>query len=69
MTPIVSRRVLCGSGIVFEPVFRGEPGYGLVGVAGDLGERVIEAVEGFDAEAASFDQCAEDGAGRIWRGR
>ena len=48
---------------VFEPVFRGELGDGLVGVVGDLGQHVLEVVEGIDAPlAAGLDDGEEDGA-------
>ena len=48
---------------VFEPVFRGELGDGLVGVVGDLGQHVLEVVEGIDAPlAAGLNDGEEDGA-------
>ncbi len=48
---------------VFEPVFRGELGDGLVGVVGDLGQHVLEVVERIDAPlAAGLDDGEEDGA-------
>ena len=47
----------------FEPVFRGELGDGLVGVSGDLRQRVLEVVEGIDDEVpAGFNEGEEDGA-------
>ena len=48
---------------VFEAVFRGELGDGLVGVVGDLGQHILEVVEGIDAPlAAGLDNGEEDGA-------
>ena len=48
---------------VFEPAVRGELGDGLVGVGGDLGQHVLEVVEGIDAPvAAGLDDGEEDGA-------
>ena len=47
---------------VFEPVFRGELGDGLVGMVGDLGQHVLEVVEGIDAPlAAGLNDGEEDG--------
>jgi hypothetical protein len=43
------------------PVFRGELGDGFVGVVGDLGQHVLEVVEGIDAPvAAGLDDGEED---------
>lgn len=48
---------------VFEPVFRGELGDSLLGVAGDLGQRFLEEVEGIDVQTpAGLDGGEEDGA-------
>ena len=48
---------------MFEPVFPGELGDRLVGVEGDLGQDVLEVVEGIDAPlAAGLDDGEEDGA-------
>ena len=48
---------------MFEPVFPGELGDRLVGVEGDLGQDVLEVVEGIDAPlAAGLDYGEEDGA-------
>ena len=49
---------------VFEPVFQGELGDGLVGVVGDLAQQVLEGVVGgIDAQTAGgLDDGEEDGA-------